>query len=214
MKTKSLICFDMDGTLIDSKEEHIQSFKQTAKKNNLKIPTNRELVKQFGPGIEKVIKKIYPRISSSKYKQFIEDYVDAHEKNSGLVKAFPHVKDALLKLKKHFKLGIVSNTHHEAILDLLESAKIPTKLFDVIIGEDDAKAKPAPDEILLAEKLTKSNAKYMVGDTIFDIKAGKKANCKTIGVLTGIHNMEQLMKTEPDILAASVAILPDILLNN
>jgi HAD superfamily hydrolase (TIGR01549 family) len=212
-KKKDLICFDMDGTLIDSTPAQVKAFKYAVEKNKLVFPGKKKLIAHFGPGIEQVIKNIYPRISKLRQEQVIKDYLASHEKNCSLMKAFPHVKEALLKLKKKFKLGVVSNSHHEEIMERLECAKIPTKIFDVIVGEDDAVAKPSPKEIFLAEKLTKADAKFMVGDTIYDIKAGKKAGCKTIGVLTGIHTMDQLMKASPDILASSVAILPDILLN-
>jgi HAD superfamily hydrolase (TIGR01549 family) len=210
---KDLICFDLDGTLVSSIEAHIKSYMTAFKINDLKLPTKKKLLSLFGLGIDEIVMKLYPKISSRKLEKIVKDHLKAHEKSKKLIKQIPHVVEAVIKLKKHFKIGIVSNNHHEGIMEILEYAKIPTKLFDVIIGEDDAEAKPSPKEILLAEKLTKSNAKFMVGDTIFDIKAGKKAGCKTIAVLTGVHNMQQLMKAEPDILASSVAILPDIILN-
>jgi HAD superfamily hydrolase (TIGR01549 family) len=213
MKKKDLICFDMDGTLIDSTPVQVKSFKYAVEKNKLTFPGKEKLLKHFGLGTEQVLKKLYPQISKLRSEQVIKDYIATLEKNRNLMKPFPHVKEALLKLKKKFKLCIVSNSYHEEIKERLEGAKIPTKIFDVFIGEDDAKPKPSPTGIRLAEKLTKADAKFMVGDTIYDIKAGKKAGCKTIGVLTGIHTMEQLMKASPDILASSVAILPDILLN-
>jgi HAD superfamily hydrolase (TIGR01549 family) len=213
MKKKDLICFDMDGTLINSTPAQVKSFKYAVEKNKLVFPGEKKLLKHFGPGIEQVIRSLYPNSSKLRQNQVIKDYLATHEKNCSLIKPYPHVKEALLKLKKKFKIGVTSNSHHEEIMERLECAKIPTKIFDVIVGEDDAKPKPSPSEILLAERLTKADAKFMVGDTIFDIKAGKKAGCKTIGVLTGIHTMEQLMKASPDILASSVAILPDILLN-
>lgn len=213
MKKKPLLCFDLDGTLINSTEAQVQAWQLAFEKNNIRFPGRQKLVKLFGMEHEKIVRKFAPRASPRKVKQIIQDHIDAQEKTCNLVKPIPHVKEALLKLKKHFELGVVSNNYHEAILELLECARIPIKLFDVIVGEDEAKAKPSPSEILLAEKLTKADAKFMVGDTVFDIKAGKRANCKTIGVLTGIHNMEQLMKSSPDILASSVAILPDILIS-
>jgi HAD superfamily hydrolase (TIGR01549 family) len=213
MKDKDLICFDLDGTLINSTPAQIKSWKYAVENNKLKFPGAKKLVKEFGPGIEEVIKTLYPQISNRRLQDVVKDYLSAHEKNSSLMKPFPHIVEALKKLKKHFKLGIVSNNHRESILDALESAKIPTNIFDVIVGEDNAIPKPSPKGILLAEKLTNVDAKFMVGDTIFDIKAGKKAHCKTIGVLTGIHNMEKLMTENPDMIASSVAILPDILIN-
>ena len=213
MKKKPLICFDLDGTLISSIDAHVKSYMAAFKQNNLTCPTKEKLVSLFGLGIEQIMAKLFPKISNRRLAKVVQDHLDAHERHKSLIKQIPHAVDAIIKLKPHFKIGVISNNHHEAIMELLEYARIPIKLFDVIVGEDEANPKPSPSEILLAEKLTKSNAKYMVGDTIFDIKAGKKAHCKTIGVLTGVHNMEQLMKASPDMLVSSVRILPDLLIN-
>lgn len=213
VRKKPLMCFDLDGTLIDSTEAHVKSYKTVFKKNNLKFPGKKKLLKHFGWGIEVMLKQLFPNISSRKMKKVIDDHFNDLKENNKLLKPFPHVKEALKKLKPHFRLGIISNNYHRGILNTLKCTGISPKMFDVIIGEDDAKAKPSPNEILLAERLTKADAKYMVGDTIFDVKAGKKAKCITIAVLTGLHDIDTLMKSKPDIVASSVAILPDILLN-
>jgi pyrophosphatase PpaX len=210
---KPLLCFDLDGTILDSIDAHVEAYKIALKKNNVKFPGKAKLVANFGEAHGKILKKLFPKMSDRKLKKILADNKEARKETFHMIKAYPHVLEALLKLKKHFKIGIVSNSYHDNVYESLEIAKIPTKLFDVIIGEDDAKPKPSPAEILLAEKLTKADAKYMVGDTIFDIKAGKKANCKTIAIISAKSDFNKLMKAKPDILASSVAILPDILLN-
>ncbi|MBT3940815.1 HAD family hydrolase [Candidatus Woesearchaeota archaeon] len=211
-KKKDLICFDLDGTLIDSTEAHVQSYLRAFKQNKLLTPSKKKLLSMFGVGVEEIISELFPELTPRKLKVVVQSHMDAHKASKKLVKQIPHAVEALLKLKPHFRLGIVTNNHHDGALELLEYAKVPAKLFDVIIGSDEARPKPSASEILLAEKLTNANAKYMVGDTIYDIKAGKRANCKTIGVLTGMHNMDQLMKAKADMLVSSLRIVPDLLL--
>ena len=92
---------------------------------------------------------------------------------------------------------------------LLKGANINPKLFNLIIGDDDVKhAKPAPDEILKAEKLMHVKGACIIGDTIFDIKAGKIAKATTIAVLTGIHKKEKLKKYNPDYLLKDISKIP------
>ena len=43
-----------------------------------------------------------------------------------------------------------------------------------------------------------------IGDTIADIKEGKNAGCKTVGVLSGADSKEQLLKGKPDIIINNV----------
>ncbi len=47
----------------------------------------------------------------------------------------------------------------------------------------------------------------MIGDTIYDIIAGKKAKVKTIAVLTGNHSRKKLQKVNPNLIINGVANL-------
>ena len=45
-----------------------------------------------------------------------------------------------------------------------------------------------------------------------DIKAGKAAGTKTIGVLTGFDDFESLKREKPDAIIKSITELPDVIL--
>jgi len=210
--SKPLICFDLDGTIVDNTSAHINAFTKTFKKNKLPAVSPTKIRENLGPGIEVILKKFFPRITEKQIEQCVKDHLHFLIVE-GKFKAVPGVERALLKLKKKYRLAIVSNSRNEDIMDILESAKINMKIFDAIIGEDDVrKPKPAPNEIFKAERLLKANAEYMVGDTIYDIRAGKKAHCKTIAVRTGVHTLNQLWKEKPTIIVRSVADIPEVLL--
>ncbi len=51
-----------------------------------------------------------------------------------------------------------------------------------------------------------------VDDTAFGLKAGVEAGVKTVGMLTGYHNMEQLMEVQPDYVVDSMNELKLLLL--
>jgi phosphoglycolate phosphatase-like HAD superfamily hydrolase len=74
-------------------------------------------------------------------------------------------------------------------------------LFDLVVGFMDVpNAKPAPDMIhYTLERLgvEKEHAVF-VDDTAFGLKAGVEAGVNTVGILTGYHTREQLMKVQPD----------------
>ena len=127
-------------------------------------------------------------------------------------KPFFGVKRILQKIRKNYKLALVSNCKHKEMLAILKAVKIDKKLFSVIIGNDEVKhGKPYPDEILKAEKLTHLNAEYIVGDSIYDIIAGKKSKTKIIAVTTGNHSKKELKKYKPDYIISSLRKLPEVL---
>jgi phosphoglycolate phosphatase-like HAD superfamily hydrolase len=88
------------------------------------------------------------------------------------------------------------------------------ELFDAVITSDDVeKRKPAPDPLIVcAEQLDLQpfNCVY-VGDTATDMKAGKAARMRTVGVLTGFDDYESLNRENPDAIIDSVQKLGTVI---
>lgn len=208
-----LICFDMDHTLVRANKTHIIAFNKAFQKNNLPKIKSKKLKKTFGLVGKKVVKKFFPELSAKQAKKVLDDHDNLVIKETKKYSIpFFGVKRILKKLSKSYKLALVSNCKHKEMIAILKAAGIDKKLFSVIIGNDDVKhGKPYPDEILKAEKLTHLNAEYMVGDSIYDVIAGKGAKAKTIAVITGNHSKKELKKYKPDYIISSLRQLPRIL---
>ncbi len=206
---KRLICFDMDNTIIDATKTHLMAYKRAFEAYGLKLNENK-IRALFGMEGHYLIKKLYPRSK----KEEINKIMNEHHKIIIKKKQKP-IKGAikaLKKLKKEYELAIVSNCRSDEIPRILRNAKINPKIFDIKIGNDNVShPKPFPDEILKAEKLLHLKADYMVGDSIYDIIAGKRAKVKTIAVLTGNTPISILKKYKPDKILKSAADLPKFL---
>ena len=210
VKVKKLICFDLDGTLLNTNKLHFVTFNEAFKKNGLGEVKYREISPLFGLVKREIINMLFFGLDENKLKKILKDKNEFTLKESyKFVKNFLGIKKSLIILKKRYDLGIVSNCSHKEIVTLLKKASIDLKLFSVIIGDDDSiRGKPYPDEIFKAKKVSGLNVEYMVGDSIYDIRAGKKAKVKTIGVLTGVHNKKILEKEKPWKIIKSVRDLP------
>jgi len=210
---KKVICFDLDGTILNTNKAHAEAFKLAFKKNNLPYRSTDEIVSKFGPPAEIVVKKLFPKISKRKLEQTVKDKNEfVLNKTASFAKQIEGVADALKELKKYYKLALISNSKHEEIVKLLKAAKISPRLFDLILGAGEMDHKPNKEIIENVEKLTHSKVEYFVGDTTYDIRTGKAAGVKTIAVLSGIHDIQTLGKEDPTMIIESVAVLPDILL--
>ena len=201
-----IICFDLDGTLIDANKAHIAAFNKAFEKNGLKRVSDDKLIFLFGLVGRVLVKKLFPRLPQKEITKLIKDHdyflVNEMSKHAKQIKG---VKGTLKKLKKKHKIALVSNCKHKTILALLKGAKLDRRLFDIILGNDEVhRPKPYPDEILKAERLLHLKADYMVGDTIYDVMAGRKAKVKTIAVLTGVHSRSKLKKQKPYMILKSV----------
>ena len=210
-----LLCFDLDNTLISSTKAHVKAFQKAFAKNNLPKKKEKDIIKYFSLESSQVVKKLYPKISEEQKKKIVKDhdYFVIH-KTIKEIKEIPGATKTLKILKKDYELAILSNSKHKEIVRFLKAAGLKKSFFNIIIGNDDVKhPKPAPDEIIKAEQLLKLNDGYIIGDSIYDIRAGKKAKVKTIAVLTGDHTKKQLQKEKPWKILPSIKDLPKLLRN-
>lgn len=210
-----LICFDLDNTLVDSDKLHVFAFNKAFKKYKLPRVRDEVIKGLLGLTADILVEKIFPKLSSSEVRAVVKEHNKYSMKYAKeFIKPFPGVKPVLKKLKKDYELGIISNCARKEILSILKAANIDTRIFDVVVGNDEVRhGKPWPDEILKAEKLTHHNADYMVGDSPYDIIAGKKADCKTVAVLTGDFSRKRLKAKHPDYIIKNLKELPEVLKN-
>ncbi len=208
-----LLCFDLDNTLVRSTKAHIEAFKKAFTKNKLKSKTNKEILRYFSQESSQLVRKLYPSLKEKEIQKVVKDHdTFLIKETKKYAKAIPGAKNILKKLKKNYELALVSNCKQKEIYALLKTTKIPTQYFTACIGNDQVKhPKPAPDEIAKVKQLLKLKKGYMIGDSTYDIRAGKKAGLKTIAVLTGDHSKAQLQKEKPYAILQSVRDLPSFL---
>jgi phosphoglycolate phosphatase len=134
-------------------------------------------------------------VSSEKIEEMLKWYIAYYKEHSvENTNLYPNVKEILEFCKnKNIRLSVVSNKPALLSKKILSLFKIDS-YFDCIIGpEDSGKTKPAPDGLALAVELMNKNCKekislteiLMVGDSYYDIQAGKNLGCLTCGILGG-----------------------------
>ena len=192
------VLFDLDGTLIDSKELIYSSFVYTFEKfrPGYKL-SDEELKSFFGP----TLVQTFSRYSNDEKE--INDMIDYYRtynkaNHDEMISPMSNAKATLKKLHNSgYAVGIVSSKKDDLVIRGLEVCGL-IDYVDLVIGCDDVKNhKPAPDGILMAvEKLHAKNAIY-VGDHPNDIIAGKNANVKTVAVLYS-ESVDKLLEEKPD----------------
>lgn len=200
------VIFDLDGTLLDTKELIDRSFVYTF---NHFFPdlvlTDEEMNSFMGPTLAQSFGKY--ESDPEKIEEMIAFYRKFNEENHDFyAKSFFGVKDAIKTLSKRgYNLAIVSSKRRETVIKGLELAKI-NQYFKVIIGCDEVvNPKPDPEGILLAiSQFGDANNIMYVGDSTGDIEAGKRANVKTCGVLYSSH-AEDIVACEPNYLVHNMS---------
>jgi phosphoglycolate phosphatase len=115
------------------------------------------------------------------------------------MKPFPDVAPVIEELHKKHCLIVVSSNDYASIKEALDYFNYDDYFRD-ILGSDFMYSKK--EKILYAaEKYqTALSDIYYVGDTTGDIKEGKQAGIKTVGVTWGWHSKEKMAEARPDYL--------------
>ncbi|MFH0752002.1 MAG: HAD family hydrolase [archaeon] len=210
---KELICLDLDNTLVYSDRVHVAAFHKAFRKNGLPKVSSKRIISLFGLVGRVLVRDIFPELSDKQVEKVVVDH-DRFVVGDTVqyVRVIRGAKHTLKLLKKKYALVLISNTKHKEMVATLRAAGIEKSTFRFLIGNDEVKhPKPASDALKLAMKKTKIKNGYMVGDTVYDIRAGKGAGLKVIAVLTGNHSRAKLKKEKPDYILKSVAELHGLL---
>lgn len=166
MKNIKIICFDLDGVLINSLDNMLFAWKMTCLKNDLNIPF---LVykKYIGLPFYKILKNIGIKKNQ---KKIFNDYDKFSKKKINLIKFYPKTYETLKDLKKNFIIGIITSKNKFRSNIILKNFKIK---FNFILTPDDLRrGKPYSDAIIKIIKkynVKKSEIIYL-GDTKHDLE--------------------------------------------
>lgn len=197
MKYKVAV-FDMDGTILNTLQDLMDSTNYSLAKNDMPTRTYEEIRMFVGNGIKKLIQRAVPKNSSEQqiekvFKDFNEHYkIHCADKTC----AYQGIPEAIKELKNAgIKTAVVSNKADYGVQELVE---IYFKgLFDVAIGETEGIAKkPAPDMVLKALKelnVSQKQAVY-IGDSDVDFHTAQNSNLDFIGVDWGFRGRVFLEK--------------------
>ncbi|MFC7393867.1 pyrophosphatase PpaX [Scopulibacillus cellulosilyticus] len=192
------ILFDLDGTLINTNDLIIASFAHTLEHYYPGRYGRKDIINFIGEPLEDSFK----RVDEQKAQDMIDMYrTHNHEFHDELVKEYPHVYETMRTLsEKGYNLGIVTTKMRPTVLMGLKLTKLEP-FFPVVITYDDVThAKPHPEPIFKALKAigAEPDTAMMVGDSPYDIQAGKNAGVRTVGVAWTIKGREIIENENPD----------------
>ncbi|MGZ2257564.1 HAD family hydrolase [Roseobacter sp. A03A-229] len=107
------------------------------------------------------------------------------------------------------RLGVATNDAEAPARAHLDRAEV-SHLFDFIVGFDSGHGgKPAPGQLLAFAAAVDLPVEeiVMVGDSTHDLKAGRAAGMRCVGVLTGVADREEL-SPHADVVFDTIAALP------
>lgn len=197
----SAIIFDIDGTLVDSNPAHVEAWHRSFADHGYDIAPDRIKV-EIGKGGDKLVPDLIGDEADQRDGDALRDAEPRHfakiVAETGL-KLFPGARELVAAVRERGLAAVVATSSGKDQLKALEKAAgiDLESMFDVLATADDAEqSKPDPDIVLAALHKAKVPARHcaLIGDTLYDMQAARKAGVIPIGVLTGYqprHALEQ-----------------------
>jgi pyrophosphatase PpaX len=208
----STVLFDLDGTLVDSGAMILASFRHATRTVLAREIADEELVAAVGGTT------IYDQMrtfDADRVDQLVDAYREHNTPLHSELEAFEGV-DALLETlaAERRRLGIVTSKRRKTLDLALEVLGIASHFDTLVTTDDTERHKPHPDPVLLALERLGSDPvdAAFVGDSPFDVAAGKAAGVYSVGVTWGkIHSEERLRESGADVIVHNPNDLLDVL---
>ncbi|MFT5878969.1 MAG: phosphoglycolate phosphatase [Moritella sp.] len=217
-----LICFDLDGTLIDSVPDlaaGVNSMLSQLSRPNFSEDIVRGWV---GNGVPILVQRalsgsvdVAAELTEAELNQGIEFFLRHYSVNLfSESKLYPNVVETLTALKAAgYKLAIITNKPITQTKPVLELAGI-SDFFDIVLGGDslaEKKPHPLPLQHCQQQFNLSCDEVLMVGDSKNDIIAAKAAGFSSLGLTYGYNYGIPISESAPNFVADDIGDVLKIL---
>jgi phosphoglycolate phosphatase len=192
---KTTILFDLDGTLIDSTEAIVESFRHSLEAYGESDHVSEgAITSQIGHTLETMFSAV--GIAQEKIEAHVATYkLYYREISRHKTILLPGALEAIREAAAFARLGIVTTKTGLYSRELMEHFGV-MDYFEVLIGREHVEnPKPHPEPIFKALERMHSSKEgaWMIGDTRLDIEASNRAGIGSVAVTSGYDNLEQLL---------------------
>lgn len=214
-----VLLLDLDGTLIDSSELILASYRHTMREHLGEAPPDSEWLDGMGKTLRVQLREFAS--SEEEAEAMVETYREHnHRVHDRMVRTFGGVRETLRRLhRRRVPLAIVTSKARRGVEMGMDACGLDPGWFATVVTADDVeRPKPHPEPVLLALRNIESRleirpdpaATTFVGDSIHDLRAGRAAGVKTAAALWGPYGRDELSPGEPDHWLESVRELEEL----
>ena len=194
------ICFDLDGTLVDSHKTIYNATIKSLKDLNILNNIDEEIFREkIGMHFVDIFEDM--NIPVNDFEEFIQVYKNNYFLFIDDSELYPDVSNVLSYFSQRgFRISLLTTKAQDQAEKILKHFKL-SDYFNVIMGRRNGIAhKPSPEPLLLICKELEIDPieSLIVGDTEMDIQCGQNANVKTCAIIHGYRTEESILLHKPD----------------
>jgi HAD superfamily hydrolase (TIGR01509 family) len=200
LSARPALLFDLDGTLVDSVYQHVLSWREALESEGIELAVWR-IHRRIGMSGGLFLKALERELGHDLEPGVAARLGAAHAKGvlarMNQIRPLPGARELLAALTSMgVKWAIATSGAEKTALPTLAMLSIPSSV-PVITRDQVAYAKPNPDLFLAAsERLgVPPGDCFVVGDSIWDMLAARRAGALGIGLLSGGYGKEELQET-------------------
>ena len=187
------VILDIDGTLVDSNYQHALAWFRAFREHDVIVPIWR-IHRAIGMGGDQLVAEVAGDEVEADRGEAIREaegphYMEMIEE----VEAFEGATELLAELAaRGHTLILASSAKQEEVDRYLELLDARAHVSGWTSSADVERTKPEPDLVEAALEKAGTRQAVMVGDSVWDVEAAKRAGIATVAVLTGGYSADEL----------------------
>lgn len=190
--------FDLDGTLVDSVYQHVLAWREALERAGIELSVwriHRRIGMSGGLFVNALLRETGRRLGADEIARLQRDHAAAYLRQVGQLRPLPGARELLAYLSQAgVPWAVATSGRRETARPALELLGLGPEV-PVITRELVRHAKPDPDLFLAAARRlgVDISAAVVVGDSVWDLLAARRARALGVGLLSGGYGQEELL---------------------
>ena len=184
-----LLVFDLDGTLVDSKEDLANAVNVAIESFELPPLPHPVIHSYVGDGASALMRRALPTEKADVLPEVLDRFLAYYRRHLlDTTRAYPGVIESLRKWAGIYRMAVLTNKGVTMSREILSGLSLDGYFFEVIGGDSFRTKKPDPEGLIhiLREVGVEAADAIMIGDSANDVQAGRGAGTVTCGVTFGL----------------------------
>jgi HAD superfamily hydrolase (TIGR01549 family) len=197
MSNRTAFVFDLDGTLVDSVYQHVLAWQEALEVAGIQLAVwriHRRIGMSGGLFVGGLLRETGRPVDAAMVDELQRAHTEVYRRRAGGVRLLPGARELLAHLTSlEVRWAVATSGLREAAQPTLDLLEVPAGV-PVVTRDQVAHAKPDPDLFLAAAQRLGADITdaVVVGDSVWDLLAARRARALGVGLLAGGYGREEL----------------------